>query len=798
MRVPFSFLQILLYFVVFTNLTIATSQSNPEPLFLWDDQPAPNRGGDPTVVKAGGYPYDQDWELHSYPLGNGYMGANFFGRTDVERIQITEKTLCNKGLYALGGITNFAEIFLTFGHNQISNYKRSIDLNTGIAHINYVHDSTEYEREYLTSYPDNVMAIKLKSSKPGSLNFKLAPTIPYVRDSIQRYFKTSNAKVNDNKIILYGLDNYLSINYELQVAIKNFGGNLTIETEKKDPAFVIKEADSALVYIVTGTNYELSQELFLQRRNDKKLDLQKNPREQLNKRMAQVEELGYASIRQRHLDDYQQLFSRVALNLSDEFQDIPTRTLIEQYKNETKNTYLEKLLYQYGRYLLISSSRKGTLPSGLQGVWSQYEITPWTGGYWHNINIQMNYWGAFNGNLAETFLPYIEYHRAYLPMAQKHADRYIQRFHPDKFSDETGENGWTIGTAANPYKVRAAGGHSGPGTGGMTSKMLWDYFAFTQDTLYLKSTGYPALLGMSKFLSKTLKANENGHYLVQNSASPEQMHNGKYVMTTGSTFDQGFVWENHNDVLKAANVLGIKTAFLDQVKEEMKQLDPVLIGASGQIKEFREEEFYGDIGEKEHRHVSHLCGLYPGELINSSTPEWLEAAKISLDLRGNRTTGWAMAHRLNLRARSLDGNAAYELVQKMLRERTLPNLWTTHPPFQIDGNFGYLAGVNEMLLQSHEGFIRPLAALPDEWNSGSYNGLVARGNFVVDCVWKEGVIKKLQILSRSGGSCKIKVPPNSQVTLTDQNNRKVQSKFVSSDLIQYTTQKGERYQVIVD
>ncbi len=672
--------------LLFLGQVYAQNDETTKPYNLWDNHPAPNRGGDINIIKAGGYPYDEDWETRSYPIGNGYMGANIFGRTDIERIQITEKTLYNKGLYALGGLTNFAEIFLEINHKNPQNYRRILNLKKAIASVSYTVNKTEYSREYFMNYPENVLVIKLSANKKGKISFTLKPEIPYIKDSISRYMRTAKIKAKDDLIVLSGLDNYFSINYEAQIKIINDGGTLLTTNKDNKGSIKLSNANSAVIIIATGTNYKLSQDLFTVRRNDKKLNIKIKPHKHVSVLIKKAETIGYEQLRKNHLEDYQNLFSRVSIDFNSKIPENTTPSLLEAYKAGNKNTYLEELLFQYGRYLLISSSRKGTLPSGLQGAWSQYEVTPWTGGYWHNINIQMNYWGALSANLAETFTPYIEYHKAYLIKAQTLATRYIERKQPEKLSMESDGNGWTIGTAANPYKIRGPGGHSGPGTGGLTSKLFWEYYDFTRDSIFLSETGYPVILGMSKFLSKTLEPSDEGVLLVQNSSSPEQIHNGKFYITKGTTFDQGFVWENHNDLLKAAFVLKKENSFIELVKDQITKLDPILIGASGQIKEYREENFYGDIGEKDHRHVSHLCPLYPGTLVNSTTKEWMDAAIVSLNLRGNNTSGWGMAHRLNLRARTKDSEKSYAVLTKIIKEKTLPNLWTIHPPFQIDAN----------------------------------------------------------------------------------------------------------------
>lgn len=757
---------------------------------IWDDQPAQNRGSDVNIKKAGGFPYDEDWEMQSYPIGNGYMGANFFGRTDTERIQITEKTLWNRGLYTIGSLTNFVEIYLDFDHENPNNYTRSLNISEAVANIQYEHNGVVYSREYFMSYPDNVMLIKLYANKKGKISFRLHPEIPYL-DTIPHKARSGEIIASNDLLNLSGTINYLSINYEAQIKVVTVGGVFSASNEGGNGEISVSNADEVVLILATGTNYELSEQLISERNKKVKLDIESHPHKKVSRLIENATSLGYNKLKERHLADYKGLFSRVSLNLDSEIPPIPTKRMLENYREGINIPYLEELMFQFGRYLLIASSRQGALPSGLQGIWSQYQVSPWTGGYWHNINIQMNYWGAFSANLSETFTPYIEYFKAYLPEAKKLATRYIKIHNPEALAEN--DNGWTIGTAGTPYEIRPPGGHSGPGTSGFTSKLFWEYYDFTRDTTFLRKVGYPVILGTSKFLAKTLKPSGDMLLLVEPSASPEQMHEGKYYQTKGATFDQGFVWENHNDLLKAAAILGKNDPFLIIADEQMSQLNPILIGKSGQIKEFREEEFYGDIGEKTHRHISHLCPLYPGTLINSTTSEWMDASKVTLDLRGNETTGWAMAHRMNLRARTKEGDKAYEVYSKFIKERTLPNLWTTHPPFQIDGSFGCMAGVAEMLLQSHEGYIEPLAALPKSWRNGEFKGLVARGNFEISTTWNNGTATIIKIISKSGGNCSLRYPGIDEQTIISSGGETIEMDIISSDIVKFKTYQGIEY-----
>ena len=440
---------------------------------------------------------------------------------------------------------------------------------------------------------------------------------------------------------------------------------------------------------------------------------------------------------------------------------MPTNELVESYRNGENERYLEELYFTYGRYLLIASSRPGTYPANLQGTWSKYASSPWSSGYWHNINIQMNYWPAFNTNLHELFLPYIDYFKAYKPLAMENADQYMARNFPEKCT-EKGTNGISIGTAAWLYKITGAPdpgkGHSGPGTGAFTAKLFTDYYEFSQDEKNLAEVAYTANREMAVFLSKALEEQEDGTLLVKYSESPEQqIDGGEYYHTKGCAFDQQMVYECYKDTIMLADKLGIEDEFIEKIRVDVQKLDPVQVGASGQIKEYREEEHYGDIGEYHHRHISHLVGLYPGTIINRNNPAWLRAAEYSLNERGDVSTGWSTAHKLNAWARTKNGGRAHDLLHILLAECTMPNLWDSHPPFQIDGNFGGTAGIAEMLLQSHEGYVHVLPALPDCWREGSFTGLCARGGFTVCAKWQGGKATSIAVTASVGGKLKMLV-----------------------------------------
>lgn len=788
---------------------------------LWYDSPAPNNGA---VFRPdeSDRPIDLDWENSSLPIGNGYMGASIFGRIDTERIQITDKTLHIKGLWGVETQTAFADLYLDFFHTTYSRYERSLTLNDGICRVSYEHDGVTYEREYFASYPDNVLAVKLTADRPGKLTFNVRAQIPYLvpfgalqrTDSVtigylsgptQTRFsnngRSGKVHVEGNGITLRGETEYLRMIYEGGIKVIPYGGKLSSYSDSDGDNGVIRveRADSVLVLFTLGTNYQLGHAVFSNPPTKKLID-GIDPHEQIVETLRKAEAKGYKELLKNHLSDYKSFFDRVYLDLGEELPQITTDRLLADYKKGKQSNYLEELLFQYGRYLLISTSRKGTLPPTLQGVWNQYELAPWNGNYTHNINIQMNYWPVFNTNLAELFESYVDYYKAYRETAEQVASTYIKKYHSKVYSSEKGGNGWIVGAGAGAFFIGAPGGHSGPGTGGLTSKLFWDYYAFTSDTDILKEVSYPALLGMARFLSKTV-CDTLGYVLVYPSSSPEQFSKitGKPYKSLGCAFDQQMIYENYADVLASAKILKDKDPLLSKLKKQIEYLDPVLVGKSGQIKEYREEEYYDDIVlEKNHRHISNLIGLYPGTIINSNTPEWLKAAKMTLDLRDDNFTGWSLAHKLNLWARLKDGNHAHQILQVLLKTSVLDNLWTNciavlRSPYQIEANLGSTAGIAEMLLQSHDGTIFPLPALPKAWCSGHYSGLVARGNFEVSVSWEEELLKKISINSRKGNPCVMSYPGLEKVTVTDTKGNIIKYQIEGADKICFKTRKGESY-----
>ena len=705
------------------------------------------------------------WERYSLPLGNGFFGANVFGRTVTERIQISEPSLSNpyytpktvpRKHCSAAGVNSFAELFFHLGHSEPTEYERSLSLDEAVSHVSYKYNGTLYTREAFTSHPDNVLAVSLKADRQGALSFTARAVIPFLGEySVEPgdgLSKSGAVTYENGAAIIEGEMEYHGIKYFGIMKVTSADGEIVTESD----GIRLEKATEAKVIFSCTTNYQLTNEVFDQPEHQNKLKGLTPDKASVTVAVEKASSMPYSELKTRHISDYRSLYSRVTLNVGGE-EGGYTEQLIEAHRSGKRSRYLETLLFQYGRYLLISSSRT-RLPAHLQGIWNAYCDSPWSCGYWHNINVQMNYWPSGPANLSDTFVPYINYAKAYMPAARRHADRYIKNKYPENYTED-GTNGWIIGTGAWAYSISgfSGGGHSGPGTGAFTSLLFWDYYDFTRDTDFLREFGYPALYEMSVFFSKAL-VETDGKYLIKESASPENFHEGKPYQTEGCAFDQQMVYENFKRTIESAEILGINDPFIDRIKGMLPHLDPVLIGDDGQVKEYREETTYSSIGDPNHRHISHLVGLYPATVINSETPEWLEGARVTLTRRGDRSTCWAVAHRLLLWARTKAPRKCRDLIDSFIERNVLPNLWCYHPPFQIDGNFGYTAGVCEMLMQSQSGYIELLPSIPEEWASGEFAGLVARGNLIVDCAWSDGEIKTVKITAGVDGEIKIKLP----------------------------------------
>lgn len=508
--------------------------------------------------------------------------------------------------------------------------------------------------------------------------------------------------------------------------------------------------------------------------------------------VEKAKEKGYAQLKSRHIEDYQALFQRVQLDLGADVDASTTDDLLKNYKPQ-EGQALEELFFQYGRYLLISSSRDcpDALPANLQGIWNAVDNPPWNSDYHLNINLQMNYWPAYVTNLLETAFPVINYIDDLRVYGRLAAARYA-----GIVSQKGEENGWLVHTQATPFGWTAPGwdyywGWS-PAANAWMMQTVYEAYSFYRDQDYLREKIYPMLRETVRFWNDFLHEDQQAQRWVSSpSYSPEHG-----PISIGNSYDQSLIWQLFHDFIQAAQELSLDEDLLTEVKEKFDLLNPLQITQSGRIREWYEEEeqhFQNEKVEAQHRHASHLVGLYPGNLFSYKGQDYLEAARASLNDRGDGGTGWSKANKINLWARLGDGNRAHKLFAEQLKTSTLPNLWCTHPPFQIDGNFGATSGMAEMLLQSHAAYLVPLAALPDAWSSGSVSGLMARGHYEVSMRWADKKLLQLTILSRSGGDLRVSYP-DIEKSVIKMNQEKIKAKCMGKDCISVATVEGDLVQ----
>lgn len=764
-------------------------------LALWYDEPATN------------------WENEALPIGNGYMGGMVFGSVASERIQYNEKTLWSGGpgawegynggnkegaweavqeirkiladggtpsndLYqrvcgdqrAYGAYQNFGDIFLDFKSHEeskVTNYRRELNIEESLSTVKYNYKGVNYEREYFCSYPDNVMVIKLKADKASSLTVD-------VRNEGAHNGK--NLSVENNTLILSGAIEDNGMKYESQIKVINTGGSI----QDKEDRISVENADEITIIMSAGTDYV----------NEYPTYKGEDPHSAVTERINNAVNLGYYELKSRHIEDYKNLFDRVNLNLGELKLDKPTDEMLNEYKTNQSNS-LETLFFQYGRYLLISSSREGSLPANLQGVWNNSNNPPWSSDYHFNVNIQMNYWPAEVANLSETAIPLVEYVESLREPGRKTAE-----MHCGIEGAMENKNGWTVNTMNNPFGFTAMGWEFdwgwAPTSNAWISQNLWEHYQFTEDKDYLRENIYPIMKEAAQFWTQFLVEythSDGKTYLVSSpSYSPE--HGPR---TVGTTFDQELIWQLFTDTIKASETLGIDEEFRAELEDKRERLLTPQIGKHGQVQEWKDDI---DDPNNNHRHISHLVGLYPGTQINQKdTPELYEAAKVTMNHRGDGGTGWSKANKINLWARLLDGDRAHRLLENQLTTSTLENLFDTHPPFQIDGNMGAVSGMAEMLVQSHLGTINPLPALPTAWEDGSFDGLKARGNFEISANWNNNSLNLLKIKSSSGNDCYLEYPGITEAIITDANGNKITPEVVSENVVKFQTEVNGEYKV---
>lgn len=732
------------------------------------------------------------WEQECQPIGNGYMGASFFGGISKEKIVLNEKTLWtggpsdndpeyyggnkkdkysyvkqvqqllhdgeyDKALELLPELTGLmqgsgayqllcnAYIEQDFGEgakpdldiSEAADYVRALDMDRAVFSTEFAVGGTRYSREAFANYPSNVICIRLSSDKPGGIAFRL---------SLGEIQYGGEVRAEGNRLIYSGAIRENLLRYGAVLAVENKGG----EVRANGCCLEISAAEEAVIYIAAATDY--SPDFYKKYRNGT------DPVETVNNTLAKAVKMGYDKLYSEHLEDYTPLFSKCEISLNNaggepEFAD----KLARGYKDGDLQlrSQLEELYFQFGRYMLIGSSRAGSLPANLQGVWNETNTPPWNCDYHINVNLQMNYWGAYNTNLAETVTPLVDFIDDLRPAGRVTAKEYF-----GIVSDESNpENGWTAHTAVNPFGWTAPGWdfYWGWSTAAAAWLMqnIWEHYEFTGDKEYLEKRIYPIMRESVRFYSRWLIYDDKQDRLVSTPTySPEHG-----PVTVGNTYEQSLIEQLYRDFIRASEVLDRDAELREKIKADVDRLKPYHIGKTGRMKEWYEEDDEGFDSSKVqlgHRHISHLMGLYPGKGITHSEPELMTAAINTMNHRGDESTGWARAYKLNLWARTWDGNRAYSILSGLLSSCTFINLFDFHPPFQLDGNFGGSAGIAEMLLQSHEGYVYPLAALPDQWSEGEFKGLCARGGFVIDAAWNNSKLVELKVLSKLGGELRIR------------------------------------------
>lgn len=726
---------------------------------------------------------DTEW-LKALPLGNGSLGAMVYGDVNKERIQLNEESMWSgspddndnpeaypaqaqirellfQGKYKeateltqktqickgqgsghgnganvpYGSFQTLGDLWLDFEkQDSFENYHRELDIEEAVVRVSYQQNGIQYKREIFLSQPDQLMVIHLTADHPGMISFKSSLTRP---EKFQTY-------TNENQLIMHGaLDDGKGgegLHYMTRLTALNKNGNI----QYADSCIIIENADEVTLLLSASTDYQLNNP------HRKGRDFQEITKEKIINGQTK----SYKELLESHIADYQKYYKRLSFKISEELSDtIPTDLRLQKFKESISDLHLVELLFQYGRYLLISSSRPGTLPANLQGIWSNKIQSPWNGDYHTDVNVQMNYWLAESSNLGEMHLPLFDLMKSIQVSGSKTAQVHYQA------------DGWVVHPITNVWGYTSPGeeSHWGMHVGGgaWLSTHIMEHYYFSLDSSFLKEN-FPILKSSTQFYLDWLIPDPlTGELISGPSVSPENTFiapdGSRCQISMGPSHDQQVIWQLFKNYIDASKALNIDDDFLHKVILAQAQLAKPQIGSDGRLMEWLEE--FEEV-EPGHRHISHLFALHPGYQIDLyKTPELAEAAKKSLDYRiqnGGGHTGWSAAWLINQYARLGDAEKAERSLETVLSKSSSPNLFGLHPPFQMDSNFGSAAGIAEMLIQSQSGEIILLPALPKSWKNGEVKGISARGGFDIDMKWENSELYELRVFSKSGGICLLK------------------------------------------